>query len=397
MTKKIILIIFGLAVIGLLVLALLPSPIPVSVAVVEKGYFTEYTEDEGVTRLRFTRVFSAPINGYLHRVELEPGGHVQAGEAVFSMQPTPAPGLDPRSLKQAREKFEGAQAISSAAQADYKRAVYRADLAKRELERHSRLFDQDVISMATMDRVQNELNQAVEAEKSARATAEAAAYDVENARAVLEVTAGSLNGDDQVLEIKSPVNAVILRRERFQEGFINAGEIILEAGNLDDLEVQVDLLSTEAVRVRPGMRVILEHWGEKHELAGRVRLVEPAGFKRVSALGVDEQRVPVYVEIKSPRDDWKHLGHDYRVEARFILWEDEEVVYIPTSALFRQDDQWKVFVVENQRAVLRTVETGRRSGLLTQILEGVDQGETVITHPGDRLSHGSRVDAQRSK
>jgi HlyD family secretion protein len=397
MTKKIILVILGLTVICLLVLALMPSPIPVSVAVVEKDYFAEYTADEGVARLRHTHVFSAPINGYLHRVELEPGDIVQTGDIVFTMEPAPAPGLDPRTLRQAREQLEAAQARLRTAEADYRRAVYQAALAEKELNRHEVLFDQNVISRATMDRVQNELELAVESKKSAKSAAEAAEYDVQNARAVLEVSTGALNGDDQVLKVKSPVKGVILRRGRYQEGSINSGEIVLETGNLDDLEVQVDLLSVEAVRVRPGMRVILEHWGEKRNLTGRVRLVEPAGFKRVSALGVDEQRVPVYVEIASPRDEWENLGHDYRVEARFILWEDDQVIHIPTSGLFRQDDQWYVFVIEDERAVTRQVKTGRRSGLLTQILQGLEPGEKVVTHPGDKLSSGARVKVEMAK
>lgn len=397
MTKKIIMLILGLTVFGLLVLALMPSPIPVSVAEVEKGYFAEYTGDEGVARLRHTYLFSAPINGYLHRVELEPGDTVQTGDIVFTMEPAPAPGLDPRTLRQAREQLEAAQARLRTAEADYNRAVYQAAFAQKELDRHAMLFDQNVISRAIMERVQNEFELAMESKKSAKGSAEAAEYDVQNARAVLEVSIGALNGDDQVLKVKSPVNGVILRRERYQEGSINAGEIVLETGNLDDLEVQVDLLSVEAVSVRPGMKVILEHWGEKHKLKGRVRLVEPAGFKRVSSLGVDEQRVPVYVEIASPRDEWENLGHDYRVEAKFILWEDDQVIHIPTSSLFRQDDQWHVFVVEDERAVTRQVKTGRRSGLVTQILNGLEPGEKVITHPGDKLSSGTRVKIEMAK
>jgi len=391
--KKIILIIFGLVVAGLLVIALIPQPPSVSVAKVKKGYFAEYTEDEGFTALRRTRVVSAPISGYLHRVALEPGDNFQAGDPLFSMEPMPAPGLDPRALKQARETLQAAGARLRGAEADYDSSAHRERLAKKELERSAVLFARDIISRATMDRVQSDLDQAASARRSASAAAQAARYDVENARAVLEVAMGDLDGENQILVVRSGQDGLILRRERYQEGVISAGEIILETGNLDELEVQVDLLSVEAVRVRPGMRVILEHWGEKRELCGRVRLVEPAGFKRVSALGVDEQRVPVFVEITSPRDEWKYLGHEYRVEARFVLWEGDQVVYVPTSSLFRQNEQWHVFVVDQGRAVLRPVERGRRSGLLTQISEGLNPGEKVITHPGDKVKDGVRVDA----
>ena len=391
--KKIILIIVGFVVAGLLVLALIPSPLSVSVARVEKGYFAEYTEDEGFTALRRTRIVSAPISGYLHRVTLEPGDYVQAGDPLFGMEPMPAPGLDLRALKQSRETLQAAAARLRAAEADYDGAAHREKIAMKELERNVVLYASDIISRATMDRVQSDLDQAVSARRSAGAVAQAARYDVENARAVLEVAMGALDGEEQILVVRSRENGLILRRERYQEGVINAGEIILETGNLDELEVQVDLLSVEAVRVRPGMRVILERWGEKRELSGRVRLVEPAGFKRVSALGVDEQRVPVFVEITSPRDEWEYLGHEYRVEARFVLWEGDQVIYVPTSSLFRQNEQWHVFVVDQGRAVLRPVERGRRSGLLTQILKGLNPGEKVITHPGDEVKDGVRVDA----
>ena len=390
--KKIILVFLVLGMAAFLILALIPSPVPVSISIVEKGYFAEYTEDEGTTRLRFTRTVSAPINGYLHRVELEPGDTVKAGEMVFSMEPVPVPALDLRALKQARELFEVSRAKYQASQWEYSRAVSRTELAFKERKRHLALFDQGVISRSAMDRVENELEQAAAAEATARAAMEAARYDMENSRAVFEVSSGALAGDDQALVVKAPQSGVILRRERYQEGVVNAGEVIVEIGDLDDLEVQVDLLSVEAVRVRPGMRVILEHWGQKNELSGKVRLVEPAGFKKVSALGVDEQRVPVFVEIISPRQEWNNLGHGYRVEARFILWEADQVTYIPSSSLFRQDDKWKVFVVEDGRAVLRKVETGRRSGLLTQIVHGLTPGEMVITHPGDKVRDGIRVD-----
>ncbi len=183
----------------------------------------------------------------------------------------------------------------------------------------------------------------------------------------------------------------MLRRGRHHEGFVPAGEVILETGSFDDLEVQVNLLSFDAVRVRPGMRVILENWGGEGTLDGRVRRIEPAGFTRVSALGVDEQRVPVFVNLEVPLQEREHLGEGYRVEARFILWENDPVVQIPFNALWRARDSWQVFVVENGRAIRRAVQTGRRSGLMIQITAGLEPQEIVVTHPGDRIGNGARV------
>lgn len=380
--------------ISLLVVAVLPSPVPVNVDRVQLGYFAEYVEDEGFTSLRFTHAISAPISGYLHRITLEPGDVVAAGDTLLAMESLPAPALDRRARDQARENLEAARARFMAAKAEHENLEHGTSLARKELERHARLYEQGVISLATLDRVRNDLDRSISAQDAAQANVQAAGYEMENARAALEVASGARSGENQLLTVKSPVNAVILNRERYQEGVIHAGEFILEMGRLDELEVQVDLLSIHAVRVRPGMRVILEHWGGPGDLEGKVRLVEPAGFKKVSALGVDEQRVPVLVEITSARDEWLGLGHGYRVEAKFILWEDDQTTFIPTSSLFRLDNNWHVFVVQGERAGLRQVVPGRRSGLNTQILEGLEPGELIITHPGDRIRPGIRVNPE---
>ncbi len=392
--KKIILILAGLAILGALAAALAPSPVPVSTVRVEEGCFAEYVENEGRTRLRTTYVMSAPVQGYLHRVDLEPGDEVQAGDVLFSMESLPAPGLDPRALEQARENLEAARARLEAARAEHENAQVQMEYASREAKRHEELFARKIISASAMDRMHNELKRARATEAAARSAKEAAGFEKENARAVLEVTQGARLGREQDLEIRSPAAGLVLRRIYYQEGIVAAGAEILEVGNLDELEVRVDLLSMDAVRVRPGMRVELERWGGEEPLAGRVRRVEPAGFTRVSALGVDEQRVTVLVEITSPRKDWEQLGKEYRVEARFILWEGRDVLYVPSSALFRKNGDWSVFVVQEGRAVMRRVEPGRRSGLQTQVVQGLRPGETVIIHPGDRVRDGVRVEAE---
>jgi HlyD family secretion protein len=214
---------------------------------------------------------------------------------------------------------------------------------------------------------------------------------------VLQIADGERSPHDQpTLAVRAPIAGTITKRHRCCEGPAQAGEQILEIGDLEgDLEIQVDLLSVEAVRVRPGMRVVIERWGGGDDLEGRVRRIEPSGFTRISALGVDEQRVPVLVEITSPREQWEHLGDGFRIEARFILWEGDDVLHVPTSALFRSDDRWSVYVVEGERAVQRAVMIGRRSGLRTQVIEGLQEGETIITHPGDRIGDGVRVAVDR--
>ena len=388
--KKLLLPLMGVVLVTLLVLALMPGAVPVSAVQVVDGPFEEAVEEEGRTRLRNTYTISAPIQGFLRRVELEPGEQVNAGDTLFTMEPTPAPALDARSREQAREGLAAATARLRSAEALLEQAASEVELADSEYQRHLPLLERGAVSAAMVDRLRAELTRAGARQRSAVAAAEAARYEVENARAVLAVTEGT-RSEGELLAVKAPVSGAILRRHRCCEGVVTAGTPVLEIGDLAELEVQVDLLSMEAVRVQPGMPVLLQRWGGEGDLEGRVRRVEPAGFTRVSALGVDEQRVPVLVEITSPQNTWGTLGDGFRVEARFILWQNDQVRQIPVSALFRQDNQWWVYLIDQDRARLRQVAPGRRSGLAVQILDGLEPGEWVITHPGDQIAEGVLV------
>lgn len=375
-----------------LVLALRPSPLPVTVAEIVSGTFVEAVDEEGRTRLRNTYTVSAPIAGYLLRVQPEPGDDVELGEVLFRMEPHPAPALDARSLEQARENLAAARARQQNARANLETVAADARYAEGEYQRYSELHDRGLVSTAEMDRARSQRDRQAAAERAAQYAVEVAGFEIESARAVLDIASGQRPPEDQPeLEVRAPVSGVVLRRHRCCEGAIMAGEPVLDVGSLTDLEVQVDLLSMAAVRVRPGMRVLLSGWGGNETLEGVVRRVEPAGFTRVSALGVEEQRVPVIVDFTAPEDAWTVLGVGFRVEAEFMLWEAEDVLQAPASALFRVDDRWQVFVVEEGRARRREVEPGRQSGLRVQILSGLAAGEQVVTHPGDRLADGVRV------
>ena len=382
----------AIALLGLLVLAPMPSPIPVNVEVVESGYFAETVEDEGRAWLRDPYMVSAPIGGFLRRVALEPGDTVSAGDVLFELEAQPSPALDPRSRGQAREAVSAASARLELAEAELEIRRAQRDIAESEYRRQEELYQRRFIATDALERSRSQRDAARAAEQAARHAVDVARFEMESARANLAIADGErAPGDQPTLAVRAPIAGTIINRDRCCEGPINAGDPVLEIGDLDTLEVRVDLLSMDAVRVRPGMRVLLERWGGGEVLEGEVRRVEPRGFLRISALGVEEQRVPVLVRILSPRDAWRHLGEGYRVEGRFILWEGDDVLQIPTSALFRAKDRWMVFVVENRRAKLRAVEPGRRSGLRTQILDGLESGEAVITHPSDRIADGSRV------
>ncbi|MCC5858433.1 MAG: HlyD family efflux transporter periplasmic adaptor subunit [Ectothiorhodospiraceae bacterium] len=390
--KKIVTALIALAILGLLVLALMPAPVPVSVSTVQQAHFAEYVEDEGRAQVRDPHTVSAPISGFLRRVVLEPGDSVAAGDALFEMEALPSPALDARTREQAREAVSAARARLELAQAELEIRQTQREIAESEYRRNLELYEQQFISAEMMDRSRAQRDAGRAAERAARHGMEVARFELEAARVTLAIADGQRAPDTQpTLTVRAPINGTIINRHRCCEGPINAGEPVLEIGDLSTLEVRIDLLSMDAVRVRPGMRVLLERWGGAETLEGEVRRVEPRGFQRISALGVEEQRVPVLVAIRSPREAWEALGDGYRVEGRFILWEADQVVQIPTSALFREDDRWKVFVAADGRAERRPVEVGRRSGLRSQILDGLNPGEQVITHPSDRIAHRTRV------
>lgn len=394
--KRWILPLVGVVLIVVLVLALRPSPQPVTVAEVTLGRFVESVDEEGQTRLRNTYTVSAPIAGFLLRVQPEPGDEVALGQILFRMEPLPAPALDARSLEQARETLSAARARHQNARANLETVEADARFADSEYQRHLELHERGLVSAAEMDRMRAARDRQNAARRAAEFAVEVAGFEVESARAVLEIASGQRPAEDQPeLEVRAPIEGVVLRRHRCCEGAIAAGEPVLEVGSLNHLEVQVDLLTMMAVRVQPGMRVLMTGWGGEEVLEGTVRRVEPAGFTRVSALGVNEQRVPVIIDFLEPEQAWARLGVAFRVEAEFLLWEDDDVLQAPTSALFRHADGWAVFVIDDGRARLRPVERGRSSGLVSQILDGLEPGERLITHPGDRISDGVRVRADQ--
>ncbi|TVR48705.1 MAG: HlyD family efflux transporter periplasmic adaptor subunit [Puniceicoccaceae bacterium] len=391
--KKLLLLAGLLGVAVLLGLALRPTPVPTTAVKVMRGPFTEYVEEEGFTDLRHSFAVAAPIGGYLHRVELEEGDRVEEGQVLFRLEPNPVPGLDRRTLEEARARAGAAEARLGRAAAELEARRSEAVYADRDYERHAELYRSRAIPVSELDRRRDLRDRARSAERAATAAVETARYEVEQARVVLEVGQGQRSGDgaSEPVAVHAPIGGVVLARHRRDEGPVAAGERILEIGDLARLEVRVDLLSMDAVRVAPGMRVLLTRWGGEQDLEGRVRRVDPAGYERISALGVEEQRVPVRIDLTGDPAAWERLGTGYRVEARFVLWQEDDIIQIPGSSVFRRDDGEAAFVVENGRARIRSIETGRRSGIWTQVLGGLEPSEIVIAHPADRIGDGTRV------
>jgi len=371
----------GLAlVIVLLAVALWPQSAPVDVAPVERGLLRVTVDDEGETRVRDRFVISAPVAGRVLRIELEPGDAVRRGQIVTTLRPAPPALLDQRGRGEAEAGVETAKAALGRA-----RAV--SERAKSELARHRALTGAGIVSPELMELRETEARSAA----YAAATAEG---ELERAKAVLlQASGGSAL---RTLELHSPVDGVVLKRLRESEAVVPPGDPLLELGNSTQLEIVSDLLSVDAVKVRPGQAVLIEQWGGEGTLEGRVRRIEPSGFMKVSALGVEEQRVNVIIDFEEPPESRGSLGDGYRVEVKIVVWEGADVVKAPTSSLFRQGEQWAVFVVDGGRARLRTVGVGRRNGLEAEILKGLSAGEQVIVHPADTLRHGGRVKSRSS-
>ena len=364
--------------IGLLVLLLLiygfwPDPIPVQTAPVERGPLQVIVEEEGETRAQDRFVVSAPIAAVVRRIDLEPGDGVVAGQVLAELEAPPPVMLDTRSRAEAQARAEAARAALEQADA-------RAELAVEERERLRRLAAVEAATGQARDQAEAEAAQAIAAREAARA-------ELESAVAALQAPGTQAVGTI----LHAPVTGRVLAVHRESAGFVNAGEPIVEIGDTGHLEVVVDVLSQDAVQIHPGTRVLLDQWGGGYELEASVTSVAPQGHTEISALGVEERRVPVVANLVSPPETWSALGAGYRVLARFVVWESTDALQVPTSALFRTEDGWAVFVVDGGRAVRREVSVGRQSGLSAQVLAGLAEREEVIVHPGNEVEDGVRV------
>ncbi len=391
--KRLLLLAIAAAVVAGVVLGLMPAPPRVDVAAVARGPLQVTVREEGRTRVKDRYVISAPAPGFAHRLELEVGDPVVAGQAVARLEPLRSTALDPRARAEAEARVAAAEAALQAAEQNASVAEAEQALAGTELERVQRLREVGAVSQGTLDQAAAEARRAEAALRSARFAVEVARYELEAARATLSYSAQEEpHPADAVVDVRSPVAGEVLRLIHQSEGVVAAGQPLIEVGDPRALEVEVEVLSADAVRIAPGMRVLLERWGGEAPLEAAVRRVEPVGFTKVSALGVEEQRVLVIVDLVSPPEQWSRLGDGYRVEATFVLWEGDEVLQVPSSALFRAADGWRVFALgEGGEVRARPVELGRRSGLAAQVTSGLAPGERVITHPDDRIEDGLEV------
>jgi len=379
------------------VYALWPRPTLVDIAAVSRGRLVVTVDEEGRTRVRDVFVVSSPITGRLRRVEGDVGDTVVADATIVaSIEPVDPAFLDVRSEAEAQAAIETAQAAKALTEARLLEAQAELDFAVTELQRARGLIETRAFSERALDQAERLFKARAAALESVRAELQMRTSELTMARArlVSPVDTRLQREACECISLTAPVDGRILRLIRESEGVIEAGAPIMEIGDPRDLEIVVDYLSTDAVKIEEGQRAIIEEWGAGVALAGFVSRVEPYGFTKVSALGIEEQRVNVIVDLADPPEQWQRLAHGFRVEVRVVLWEGEEVLRLPLTTLFRENGRWFVFVDEDGIARRREVELGHSNGLEGEIVGGLTAGERVVLHPSDRIADGARIRAR---
>ena len=377
-----------------LVYAFRPQPVPVDAARLARGELVVTVDEEGETRIRDVFVVSAPVTGWVKRIEAEVGDEVVAGATVVAeIEPIDPAFLDLRSEVQAEADLNVARANQALAAAEFEQARAEYEFAQAELARARKLIAGATISQQALDDAERRARTTRAALATARARQQVRDFELARAEAQLLSPRESRaeRGSCECVPLTAPVNGRVLGLAHESEGVIEAGAPLIEIGDPSDLEIVVDFLSIDAVQIEAGQRVIVEQWGGGAALAGEVRRVEPAGFTKISALGIEEQRTNVIIDFTSPATMWQRLGHGYQVEARVVLWEGEDVLVVLLTALFRHGDAWAVFVIDGGRARLREVQIGHRNGYDAEVRAGLAVGDEVILSPSDRVSDGVRV------
>jgi HlyD family secretion protein len=374
--------------------AFAPTPVAVEVALVSRAPLQVTVDDDGRTRVPDRFVVSAPLAGTLARIELEPGDTLRGGDPVARIVPLPSPLLDPRSRAEAEARVAAAAAAVRQAATAIGRARAAVEQATRDAARERAL----VGAGATAPRSVEEAELAERMRREELASAEfgqkVAASELQLARAAVRRLDTSTAASGEELVVRAPVEGQVLRVLQESEGVVHAGDPLVEIGDPSGIEAVVDVLTADAVQIVPGARVLIEQWGGDSALQGHVHRVEPSAFTRVSALGVEEQRVNVIVHLEGAPLGRHALGDGFRVETRIVVWEAGDVLQVPAGAVFRQGDGWAVYLAQNGRAVLRTVRLGRRSDAAAQVLGGLEVGDAVILYPGDNVRDGQRIDAE---
>ena len=375
-----------------IVYGFLPKPIEVEIAPVTAGPLTVSVLEEGKTRIRHRYTISPPIAGFLNRVELRAGAPIEKGRTVLAtMQPQLASFLDPRSRAEAEARVKGAEAAKRRAQAEVERARESLGLAEKERVRAVDLKKKGVASQREFDTAEAQAAMSGRELRAAEFALEVAGFEKTQADAALMQTQTPGEVAAKPVEIIAPVNGYVLTVFEESARVVAQGTPIMEVGDPADLEAEIELLSSDAVGVRPGAEVSIEQWGGGNPLRGKVTLIEPGGFTKISALGVEEQRVKVRVNFTDPIPPEHPLGDRFRVEARIVTWKSERVLQVPTGVLFRRGGDWMTFVFDGGRARITKVEIAHNNGVAAEVLSGLSEGQRVLLHPPDTVADGAAV------
>lgn len=381
----------GTAAVIWLIRAWTPDPVAVDLATVDRGPLTVTVDEDGRTRVRDRFVVSAPIAGTLIRPELRVGDSVRQGQVIARLAPVASQLLDPRSRLEAQARVTATEAAVQRAIAAVSQARDARDFARREAERQRSLYQAGATSQRDWEQA-DLLARARESDlASARQAQRMTEAERRQARAVLLQYQSPASASTNRFEVPAPTSGRILRLETESESVLPAGTPLFEIGNPALLEVVIDVLSADAVNITPGARVRIEQWGRDSALQAHVRRVEPSAFTRLSALGVEEQRVNVLIDLDDPPAVWSTLGDGFRVEARIEVWHADDVVRVPGGAVFRHGDGWAVYAVRDGVARLTPIGIGQRTGTLTRVISGLEPGDTVVAYPGDTVEDGKRV------
>ncbi len=387
--KRVLWVVVGAGVVAGVVVTAMPKPVGVERQAVARGELLVTIDEDGKTRVKDRYVVSAPLSGNLGRIELRAGDEVKQGEVLARLVPLRAPLLDARSRSQTEAQVAAALASTQQVKAQIERARAALEYAKSEAARYDKLFKQNAVSQMELDRAMLEKRARTAEMTSAEFGAKVAAHELRMARAAL----GRYDEKESTesLTIPSPISGLVLKVIQQSEGVVQAGTPLIEIGDPKALEIVVDVLTSDAVHITPGSPATIEEWGGP-SLQAAVRTIEPSAFTRLSALGVEEQRVNAVVDLTAPYDDWSKLGDGYRVEARIEIFRTNDVLTIPLSAMFRHDGNWAVFIDDGGVAKLRAIQVGRRNDTVAEVASGLAEGDVVIVHPSDNVIEGVKLE-----
>ena len=363
-----------------------PTIVEVEAAEVVRAPLRVTIDEEGETRLRRRFVISAPVSGRVLRIESRPGDSVKAGQIVAVIEPAAPVPLDARTRAGAEARVQTAEAAIERVRAERQKLTVDRQQAEIDAARAKQLYDAGYGSREIWEQAAARVQSLTEAIRATEAAGRAAEFEAAAAKSVL--ISGAEQSSGRAVSVPAPTSGLILKRMQESEAVVTPGAPLLEIGNLDDLEIVTDLLSTDAVKVKPGAKVEIDRWGGQGTLAAVVQRVEPAGFMKISALGVEEQRVNVIIDFVDPREKRASLGDGYRVEVRIVTWEKPDALTVPTSSLFRTDGQWSVFLIDGETVKRQPVKIGERNERAAEVLEGLSPGQQVVAYPGESLAEG---------